>query len=728
MNYNFSNTVIVCGEKEKYAAELLAQDIEIRIAKAPEIREKFDGDCFIELRLESESEAEDFSVVQQDKKITVLAHRLRGLIYGYSLFLRKSIVKNGNLILTKDITGSYKPYMQIRGHQLSYTDMNNTYEAWDKKQFERYIRDLMMFGTNTVEGVLGKDKQPTALMKYSFAQITKIKAEICRKLDINFSMWSPFYKKYSDAQTAADLHENCDGIAKFDFFFPPGGDPGDMEAHDFLERCKLIKSEFQKEFPSVQLWPSAQAPHQYPDWGERFIEEMAKLPEEIDGLIYGPNHPFTLDEMRRSIDTRYPIRHYPDIGHNVRCEIPVHFDRDDWHYAWAATLSREAVNPRPSEYRLVHRLSKQYVCGSVSYSEGVNDDINKFVYSALDFDPDANLRDILRDYVRAFFPQTETETLVDVIFGMEQSWNCDPIESSTVDTVYSAMQQLKTDRLMQNWRFVMLLFRAYCDKIVRDRRIFELELIENAKVQIIKGNITQAQEILSTDFCGNYKAMRAELFTLAERLHSLIGMQLDVEHFGGMNVERGCTLDTIDMPITDRQYLLNQIASHPSKTYLLDIINRNKVEKDEFYFSFAEHGFEVIGKQSGEFYMNFQGDDNADAKLPMCMTKVYDHFNFNCKLAGLTGGDYELRITYKSRKNDEINHHKLTLNGHIIHDGAQFGGRRDEQYEKKYLADGYQSVVYDVSKSFFINGCGDFEITEPLDGFMISEFRLTKKR
>lgn len=455
---------------------------------------------------------------------------------------------------------------------------------------------------------------------------------------------------------------------------------------------------------------------------------MAKKPEEIDGLIYGPNHPFTLDEMRRSIDTKYRIRYYPDICHNLRCEIPVHFDRDDWHYAYASTLSREAINPRPSEYRLLHRLTKQYVCGSVSYSEGVNDDVNKFVFGALDFDPDADLREILRDYARAFFPGEDCEKIVDVIFGMEQSWNGDPAENSSVENVYGMLIEMKSDKLMKNWRYVLFLFRASCDKIIRDRRIFELNLIDDAKVQIRKGNIELAKEILSTDFDEEYKNLRTELFSLAERLFNLIGMQLDVEHFGGMNVERGCVLDTIDMPVTDRKYLLNKIEDHPDKKYLVEIIDRNKVEKDEYYFSFAEHGFEACGKQEGEFYMSFQGDDNADARLPMCMTKVYDHFNFDCKVAGLTGGDYEMRVTYKSRPNDKIIHHKVTINGNVIHDGTQFGGRRDEKYEKIFLADGYRSIVYDVPKKYLQNGCAELEITEPLDGFMISEFRFTKKR
>lgn len=720
--------IIADGEKAKFAAELFAEEIEIRTSKKPLVFDKKTGDCYVELKLVDESESENFSIEHEKEKITVTAHRLRGLIYGYSVFLRKCRVIDGELVLTKDISGKYSPYMPIRGHQLSYTDMNNTYETWGEKQYERYIRDLMMFGTNTVEACLGDDEKHTDLMKYSFEEITKIKSQICERLDINFSIFCAYAKRLSDEESSDYFCGCCHNIPKFNCYFPPGGDPGDLQAEDFFVRCKKIKKDLQKEFPDIELWPSAQAPHQYADWGKRFIKEMAKMPEEIDGLIYGPNHPFTLDEMRRFVDVKYPIRYYPDICHNLRCEIPVHFDRDDWHYAYAATLSREAINPRPSEYRLIHRLTKQYVCGSVSYSEGVNDDVNKFVFGALDFDPDADLREILRDYARAFFYGEDCEKIVDVIFGMEQSWNGDPAENWSVENVYRALIEMKSDKLMKNWRYVLFLFRASCDKIVRDRRIFELDLIDDARTQIRKGNIELAKEILSTDFDEEYKDLRAELFPLAEKLFNLIGMQLDVEHFGGMNVERGCVLDTIDMPVTDRNYLFNKIKSHPDSDYLAEIFDRNRVEKDEYYFSFAEHGFEVCGKQKGEFYMNFQGDDNADARLPMCITKVYDHFNFNCNVAGLTGGDYELRVTYKSRPNEKINHHKITVNSNVIYDGPQFGGRRDGEYEKKFLADGYQSIVYDVPKDFLQNGCAELEITEPLDGFMISEFRFVKKR
>lgn len=233
--------IIADGEKAKFAAELFAEEIEIRTSKKPLVFDKKTGDCYVELKLVDESESEDFSIEHEKEKITVTAHRLRGLIYGYSVFLRKCRVIDGELALTKDISGKYSPYMPIRGHQLSYTDMNNTYETWDRKQYERYIRDLMMFGTNTVEACLGDDEKHTDLMKYSFEEITKIKSQICERLDINFSIFCAYAKRLSDEESSDYFCGCCHNIPKFNFYFPPGGDPGDLQAEDFFVRCKKNK-------------------------------------------------------------------------------------------------------------------------------------------------------------------------------------------------------------------------------------------------------------------------------------------------------------------------------------------------------------------------------------------------------------------------------------------------------------------------------------------------------
>ena len=63
------------------------------------------------------------------------------------------------------------------------------------------------------------------------------------------------------------------------------------------------------------------------------------------------------------------------------------------------SLSRESVNPRPVEFSTLHRLYSHYTIGSVSYSEGVHDDLNKMVWSLLEFDSDYPLREAVEDYV-----------------------------------------------------------------------------------------------------------------------------------------------------------------------------------------------------------------------------------------------------------------------------------------------------------------------------------------
>ncbi len=726
MKYVFNNLKIVAaGETELRAAEIFADEIKIRAGFKPEICKNAEED-FVSFVIKDESDSEEYRVEHSGNTVVITAHRLRGLLFGCGEFIRKAVFDDKKIGLVKNISVTRIPSLKIRGHQLSYTDMNNTVDAWDKEQYERYILDLVLFGMNTVEADSGVREETNELMKFSQKEMLVAMSEICVKLDIDLSVWHELWSKDSDEETIAKMHRLYDDLPKLDILFPPGGDPGDMQGEAFVQRCALMKREMQKVFPKIQMWPSAQAPHEYPDWGERFVKEMAKCPEEIDGVIYGPNHAMPLDELRRKIDSRYPFRLYPDIGHNVRCETPVHFDRDDWHYSLAATLSREAVNPRPSEYRLYHRQTRQYVDGSVTYSEGVNDDLNKFIWSAMDLDCESDLRENVLDYCRAFFIGADAEKLADMLIAFEHSWEGDPVENVNIQTNFDAFTKMADENpdLMQNWRFVLHLFRAYCDKIVRDRRIFELGLIDEAKTLVYLGETQKALEILKTDFSDEYKENRRKLDEFAEILFNLIGMQLDVEHYHGMKWERGCTLMTIDNPVTDRRFLINKLEENPD--FGIKYFERNNVAHDEYYFSFAEHGFEVCGKQKGEYYMNFRGDMNFDAELPMCITKVFDHFNFDCRVSGLTAGDYKLRITYKNNLNDEIEHHKVTINGNVIHDGKQYGGVRDEEFEKLWLTDDFSSIVYDIPAEYLVNGCATLEITEPIDGFMISEFWFVK--
>ncbi len=735
-------SLLAHGEIPKKAANLFAQEILSRTGVEPKIvvESKPPYICFRICENGEITNKDTYRINQDGNSLTISALGIRGLIFGFSYFLRKTEYDNDKITLIRFIGGEYSPDKRIRGHQMGYRTTPNTYDAWDLDDYNRYYLDIMMFGCNTVEHIPSdKDEASTSpLMKYNQKQLLIKASAMADEYDLDVSLWCPNHDGETDEQAIESRRKIFEFTPRINAFFPPGGDPGEMEAKDFIDRCILISKTIKKIKPGVEMWPSAQKPHSIPDWGEEFIEAISKLPDEIDGVITGPNRAFPLDELRRKLPMKYPIRLYPDITHNVRCEYPVHFNRDDWHYSLTTALSRECINPRPREYRTIHRLTRRYVVGSVSYSEGVSDDINKMVWSDMDFIPDVPLRESLCDYSRAFFPGVPAQKVADGIFGLELNWEGDPAENPNIESTLELWLSLAQSypRLLKNWRFVQCLFRAKCDALVRRRRIFELSLIEQAEFELLCGNIDGALSILKTDYPEDCRRLREDISLHADELFHMIGLQLDVEHYHANSWERGATLETIDLPITDRAWLLNRLEYSLSleKTeqngFIRRLLVRNKVESDEYYFSFADHGFDVLGvSQDVDFYMNYQGDrpNVNNGTIPMSMLKLYDHFSFKCKLGGFKpGADYKLRVTYSSTKYPLLKHFTVTANGKTIYDGPPFGGKSDKEFDKEMLAPNFETATYILPADVFENGCLDLRIAEPIAGFMMSEFWILK--
>lgn len=716
---------------ELKAAELFADEINIRTGKKPEFA-AIAADANFIFRTDETLNRDSYRIECLSESVTVYASGIRGLIYGFGMFLRKIVPVCGVPVLTEDISGEYIPDKSIRGHQIGYRTTPNTYDAWSYDDYRRYYLDMMYFGTNTVEHIpyeRGVSKR-NRLMKYDEEEFLVKASEMADEFDLDVSLWHP----NNDGETVEFAAERrgklYETVPRLDIVFPPGGDPGDFSADEFVLRCREISKALKKVHPNAQMWPSAQQPHSQPDWGEVFIAEMEKLPEEIDGIITGPNHAFDLEVLRRRLPAKYPIRLYPDITHNVRCEYPVHFDRDDWHFALTSCLSRECTNPRPREYRRIHRLTRRYVVGSVSYSEGITDDVNKMVWADMDFFPDCDLRTSLLDYSRLFFYGADAEEIADGILALELNWQCDPAENPTIERTLDTFEMLnsKYPFLAENWRFIQLHMRAKCDWVIRRRRLFELDLIKLAEKEIRNGNLEAAREILESDFDEQYKKERSDITDMCAKLFELIGLQTDIENYCADNWERGAILETIDLPVTDRKFLLKKLENSDAAC-MNRIINRNKVRSDEYYFSVALNGLEECGiPQDGYVYMNFQGDRpnvNTGA-MPVCMFKVYDNLTFKCKVGGLDyDGDYSLKITYMSKKDEDSVSHKITANGVVIYEGAQFGGEKDETFDNEMLPEGFETASYIIPKEVIHNGCVDLEFSEPDMGVMFSEFWIT---
>ena len=730
-------TVFAEHPAEKQAAEILCAEIETRTGERPAVKKRPDP-VSIGFRQDASIGNKDaYRIETEGSVITVFADGIRGFLYGIGLFLRKTVYHNG-IELVQPIDGSYTPHHRIRGHQLGYRPCSNTYDAWDLEQYRRYYLDMMYFGANTVEHIpAGARKDRNEIMQFDADELCFRASEIADEYDLDVSLWFPNDDLPLDESVALRkmFFEKCPRI---NALFIPGGDPGDLPADRFMERVKAIAHALKEVKPDAQVWPSAQAPHSIPEWGDGFLAQMWHHPDEVDGVITGPNRAFPLDVLRDKLPKQYDIRFYPDITHNVRCEHPVHFLQDDWHYALAAALSRESINPRPEEYALLHRMTNAYVVGSVSYSEGVNDDVNKMVWADLDFDPNRDVNNILLDYARLFFWQAPAENIAEGILALEKNWNGDPAENPHIERTLCLFSDLSAEYplLLKNWRFLQLLFRAECDALVRRRRLFEQDLVHKA-VLFLEDNLPdKAADALQTPLPENNTALRATIERHADDLYTQIGIQLSTERHHASAWERGATLDTIDLPVTDRAFYLNRIRfaqtlpPESRERFFRGLLQRNTVLPDEMYFSFAEHGLTALGmRQTPDFYMDFKGDDRSvnNGSIPMSQLKLFDHFSCRFRFDGCTPHQtYLLRVAYSSKMHDFVTSHTVKVNGRVLYCGKQYGGESDETFDRWYLSPCTRSATYAIPAEWIDDRRIEVLIEEPTVGVKLCEFWLLR--
>ncbi len=681
-----------------------------------------------------------YRIAVNGETIEFYGKTIRGLIFAFYHFLRKSVFKNGNNILTESINGFYAPQKEIIGHQIGYRTTPNTYDAWDYDQYFQYYLDIMAFGANTVEhnGTKPDKNFRNRLMKYEQYEFLVEATRLADTIDLDVSLWHANDDNETEEEALALREKLYSSLPRLDYVFPPGGDPGKLKADVFVDRCRKIDKVLKKYHPEAKMHPSAQAPHEYRDWGDILVGELSALPDEIDAVIMGPNHAFPIHDLRKRIPAKYPMRFYPDITHNLRCEYPVNFLEDDWHFSYAATLSRESVNPRPTELHTLHRIFSPYTIGSVSYSEGVHDDLNKAVWSALEFNANTPLREILLDYARCFMYGSDEGKIADLILLLEKNWQSAPEENPCIDLSYKGFCELKKDypHLSENWRFTQLYFRACCDKLVKMRRVFELQLIKNAEKYLSGNDFKNALNELQKPFDETYIQLRKEIDFLGKKLFDLIGLQLDVENYCADSWERGATLETIDNNVTDRAFLLKKceklegLSENEKAEYLRGVVDARKSKPEEVYYSVALHNLNTLGtRQKGEFYMDIQADRpyTKEKPLPMGMTKLFDHFNFEAFFGGFASDcDYVLKVVYKSENADEIEHHTVTVNDTVIYDGKRYGGKKDAEFDEAILVDGFESCEYLIPKELIINGTINLKIEEATEGFKFCEFWIKK--
>jgi hypothetical protein len=326
---------------------------------------------------------------------------------------------------------------------------------------------------------------------------------------------------------------------------------------------------------------------------EEWMKEFFEILEEphtatwLDGVVFGPQNRFSLPQFRERVPKHYPIRFYPDITHSTSCQYPV----PNWDVAYALTEGRECINPRPEGEANIMRRMSPYTIGFLTYSEGCNDDVNKFVWSSLGWNPEMPVIDALRNFGHYFLGSSYAEGFAYGLLSLERNWAGPLATNEGVAVTVAQFHDLEgnaSPAVLENWRFQQALYRAYYDDYVRARLIEETARVERARN--ILGAVHEigwaaepleigaqpsaappngrdpavllnaAERVLAGDDSYASNPKRARVQQLGEALFQSIQMQLAVNRYQGEAVVRGANLETLDYPVTNIRWLRNQIA------------------------------------------------------------------------------------------------------------------------------------------------------------------------
>ena len=651
------------------------------------------------------------------KKILILAQGRRGALYGAGKLLRIMEMRKGEVLLPSNINIASTPKYEIRGHQLGYRPKTNAYDAWSVAQFDQYIRELAIFGANSIEIMPPRtdDDFTSRHMQLPAIEMIREQSRICKAYDIDVWMWCPnmgmdYTHPDSVRKELDERHEVFSAVERLDHLFIPGGDPGDLEPDILFEWMNTLSEVLLQYHPNAKIWVSPQVFRPTREWLDSFYKYINAKPDWLGGVVFGPWIKTPLDEMRKIVDDAIPIRRYPDITHSLSSQYAI----PKWDLAHAITLGRECINPRPEDEKMIHNALDEYANGSLSYSEGTNDDVNKFVWSDQDWDPETPVIETLRDYARFFINPDFAEEIAQGLLGEENNIRGSLLTHEHVQTNLQQWQEIEagaSPEMMGNFRFQMGLIRAYFDAYVQKRLVYETFLEQKAKEELAKYNATgidQAAAVCKSVLAQAWEAPIDQAYKLrceqlADDLYSSIGAQLTIGKHGAMG-GRGNFMDNIDNPLNDVAWIYYQLSmvekasSEAEKINIIEgILQRTNPGPGGFYDNFGNPAgwdrvvirYDVnkdpgnlrtprvsfgVGLQGKEWVHEITAKGFEGQAAPMAwMNQVTTLYDLPLEIAYDkldANANYMIRVAYTGRFRSRM---KMTADGILVHDFMKTG-------------------------------------------------------
>ena len=236
------------------AVTVLVEEVEKRSQlRWPVSAQSGAGGPAITIRNVARGPAEGYSIAIENGSVLVDGNDARGVLFGVGHLLRSLQLGRGRAILPDGFAVTTVPQIKLRGHQLGYRPKTNSYDGWDLRQWEQYIRELAIFGTNAIELIPPRSDDDTDSPHFPASPIDTMigMSRIANEYGLDVWVWYPALDTdYSKPETVEfalkEWAEVLRQLPRVDAVFVPGGDPGHTQP-------KYLMPMLEKQTASLRL-------------------------------------------------------------------------------------------------------------------------------------------------------------------------------------------------------------------------------------------------------------------------------------------------------------------------------------------------------------------------------------------------------------------------------------------------------------------------------------------
>ncbi|MCL2519291.1 MAG: hypothetical protein FWF15_12080, partial [Oscillospiraceae bacterium] len=483
-------------------------------------------------------EDEGYVYFPTENGASINASCLSGLWAGAGHFLFNSQIKDGELLPSKEYFKSI-PQKKIRGIYFA-SHFHNFYHDAPIIEIKRYVKELALWGINALcvwfdmhhyNGINDPDavemvSRLRAILEA--AQVCGMKASIGVLSNEGFAT-TPYHLK-------ADWRAGQNGylrepVGHYHVEICPNVSGGmELILKNREDMCRAFEG---IDFEYIWIWPYDQGGctcEKCTPWGANGFLKVAPTVAEMcrkcfpkskmilslwdfDAFIEGETETFKKAFKNENNYVDYILCEV-QAGANEICGLPI-VGFPEISMRGAVPWGGFGANPLPTYVRQIWDISKNEKQGGFPYSEGIYEDLNKFLMSRMYWNGDYDVRTGLIEYASAYFSRNCAETIADCLFEMETTLprymqhsgeaiypygfkESEYVKDGTkfiiynpekINSIYTRMMECDAvlpPEARSSWRWRILYLRAVIDKELAANDYTDTETIRNAYKELTK--------------------------------------------------------------------------------------------------------------------------------------------------------------------------------------------------------------------------------------------------